>query len=296
MISSRRTFITIILVLLLSSCNLPFQQPTQDLVSQSQALSDTESIPKGLQQIRVEYDHHFKFDIPLGEMLVNFETKVKGFVPLKLENIGSGPSDCDPNFPTLVYEQLSGYSKIDVTGSATFSSEDVSCSCEFNDKIDVEANGKTTFEDGQFEGRCVDQKRINVQLKEKWYIAPKWQCQCADPDQELMADKIMASIPAISNPELEKKTLKFNYLCPGTYIEEQFADPSGYGSGSYLWTWRPGFDEERDPGRAVPTQGALSIDQELFPEGQPSCIDNAVAEWGPPIENIVQPVTKWFTQ
>jgi hypothetical protein len=289
-------FVIIICIALLSSCTLPSLRPTQELVSESQTLSGNSSVPTGHGQERIEYDHHFKFDIPLSEMQVNFETKVKGFVPLNLVKIGSGPSDCDPNFPKLVYEQLYGNSIVDVTGSATFFSEDVGCSCKFSDKIDIEANGKTTYEDGQFEGRCVDQKRINIQLKEKWYNAPKWQCQCDDPDDELMADKMMASIPAISNPELENKTIKFNYLCPGTYLEEKFADPNGYGSGSYLWTWRPSFDETSDPGRAVPTQGAFSLDQDLFPEGQPSCISAAVAEWGPPLESIVQPVTAWFTE
>jgi hypothetical protein len=288
--------IIIIYTAMMSSCNLPNLRPPQNLVSQSQALSGNNSIPAGHGQVRVEYDHHFNFDVSLSNTQINFETKVNGFVPLNVVQNGLGHSDCEPSATKIVYEQLSGKSKIDVTGSAAYSTGDGGCFCNFNDKIDVQANGKTTYDEGQYDGHCALQKRINIQLKEKWYTAPKWQCKCDDPDDEEMAAKMMASIPAIGNPELEKQTIKFNYLCPGTYLEEQFTDPTGYGSGSYRWTWRPSFDEPSDPGRAVPTQGALSLDPDLFPGGQPSCIEAAVAEWGPPLESIVQPVTEWFTQ
>ena len=97
-ILSRLVFVILICTVVISSCNLPSLRPTQDLVSQSQALSGDSNVPAGHGQERVEYDHHFKFHVPLGEMQVNFETKVKGFVPLNLVHIGSAPSDCDPIF------------------------------------------------------------------------------------------------------------------------------------------------------------------------------------------------------
>jgi hypothetical protein len=261
-------------------CNMPSLPAGQAPAGSSQP---------GYGQRRVEYGHHFTFDLP--RLHVNIQ--VSGYVPLNVVQNGTGTSDCEPGVE-LLYEQLSGSSNVNIAGSAEFISGDKRCSCELSDTVEVEASAKTFYEEGQYEGRCALQYRTGVQLREVWFTSPHWRCRCDDPEAEPLVQMALSSTPAIANPYLEGRTIVFDSLCPGSYLEEEFADPTGFGSGTYRWTWRPGSDEPSEPGQGFPTYEPYSLDSDLYPSGQPSCVSVAQAHWGPALDAIVQPVTEWF--
>lgn len=255
--------------------------------SQSQAMLVGGTSPYGYGTSRVVYEHNFDFIFSGGSSSMQMNTSVKGFVPMDVTKAGEGSPVCDwgdykPNH--LLY---SGKGKVDVTGSAFMGDDDDSCSCTISNKIDVTADAVTTFEALIDNGKCYERTTINIRLDETWYTKPNWKCTCTDPDDAPEAEQQFNAMPSIPNPDLKEKTLQFNYYCDGSYIDEDLADPSGIGTGTYMWTWYSGKNETANP----PTNpGGLAQDPSQEPI--PDCSEG---RWGPSLDSIMPAIT-WYNQ
>ena len=289
-------------------CNMPGLGKDSDFASQSQALSGggNQAAGSGGQSgggagygsERLEYDHNFAFDFSGSNNTVHVEITVKGVIPVTTTQNAMGPWECVDRTLDGLYEQVSGSATIPFQGSADWTSGDDHCSCSLADSLQVNIMGKTYYEWLQADEDCPT-RMIALQVKEKWFTEHEWQCVCDDPrkTEKLHVAESMAMFPSVANPELEKKTMIFPIGCPEeSSLEATLSDPSGMGSGSYRWTFRSGVNEPSDPGRRVNQPNPLAQDADQWSGDTPivgfgTC---PPGEWGPPLESIVQPASKWF--
>lgn len=268
-----------------SACNAPslraLPEPTHETV--------TGAGSSGYGHVRVEYDHTFQVDARQGSEGFQMTLAIQGWVPLELKLSGVGPHECLGQVSDNLYHQLAGSGTVSVRGTLETFSRDGGCTCSLADSVDVQANAKTMWLRPPGE-RC-DDEVVYVQLVETWYTHPDWKCQCVNDDDPAL--ELVAHIPTLRNPNLALMTLEFPVSCPGAYLEEPFSDPTAIARGMYRWTWRPATEEPADPGRRFATQGALSLDEEVQPEGAPECTAARKAVWGPALDSIVQPASEW---
>jgi hypothetical protein len=287
-LSTRVVTLLMVGILGISGCNMPGAKQDSNYASQSQALSGVGSQSAGEGTMRLEYDHNFSFDYG-GSNTVHMDITIKGEVPLTITQIGVGATlKCiDGETP---YFQMSGSSTIPFEATADFTNGDKHCSCSLPDSIEVNILGKTYFEYLTPEIKC-PQPRVALQVKEKWFTEHKWQCVCDDPDdtKKLHVEESMAMFPMVGNPELEKKTMVFPFMCPGeSTLRATTLDPTGMGSGSYQWIFSSGINEGPDRYKLGPS----------FENWKPGMSTEPIqcfsGEWGPSLESIPQPVREWL--
>lgn len=231
------------------------------------------------------YDHNFTYSFNMGTASMNMTTEVNGGVNFNLIQTASGIVDIPNQSESLElpYFRLSGSGSVPVTGTFSFTTEEDSCSCEFNDSIQVNIAGLTQWKPNEVGN--VDWK-LNLELNETWYTNPDWKCECSKPEMGPIARMNMQQIPAWKPEGLQDKTLEFLYHCDGMYITEDFQGAGG--EGSYRWTYR----------RPNPIEYELSAwpkdtyDERLFPQGQLLCSDQQ-GTWGPPLALIEPIVATW---
>lgn len=298
-------------IILSLSCTGPYSQAVNPVSTEEMQLATSESalgsdegedqgsdtdqgnreFPPGYGESRIEYDHEFTFDMMFDGKGLRLEINVEDYVPINNVAAGYGNYWCNgENLTGWVYYKYKGEKQLQVNGTGLFSSGDESCSCEFSDKIDVSIEGITHSEKRNPGDQC-DNMHISVAFDETWYSDPDWTCSCDDPDHNPIAEMNMEQIPGVVPPGLSEKTLRFDYICPGQFREENMI--SGIGKGVYQWTWRPGNDENKtDP---MSTQQPIELDEDLFPDGPPSCVQVYEPQWGPALSSIDNGVTEWIT-
>jgi hypothetical protein len=292
---------------LLAACNLKLggdfnpedQQPTHSAglgAGQPENLpsSSNKTYPPNYGQPRIEYDHQFSLDAMQGGGGLKMEIHVTGDVPMNLEASGWGQRTCSGETLQWPYLKLHGENQVRVVGSGTFSTGDEGCSCTLAAVIEVKAQGMTHAMPASAGAGC-ESIFVSIQLDETWYKNSDWTCSCSDAEDNPIAEMAMERMPAVVPPDLAEKTIRFDYYCPGSFRQEQLADPTGTLKGHYIWTWRPGMDEVKGD-RAVVTLTTEDLDIQLFPQGAPSCASSSEAVFGPPLPSIDSGVTEWFPQ
>ncbi len=304
----RITIVT--LALFVAGCNMPLARDVESVIeeeiareskesaqgadSESQNADQAESqdekeVPPGYGQSRIEYDHEFGFNAMADGAGLMMEIKIDDYVSLQQQEVGIGPYWCKGETIDWVYRKFTGENQLIVQGTGLFSAGDEACSCVFSDVVDVMIEGITHSGLQNPDDEC-HSEFFSAEFNEEWYISPDWTCACDDPEKNFIAETNMEQILQVTPPGLSDKTLRFIFTCPGSFRQESFKDPTGVGTGSYQWTWRPGFDEGKN---SVSTQPLEAGDWSQFPDGAPDCAWVHEPQWGPPLSSIDPGVTEW---
>ena len=231
------------------------------------------------------YDHQFNYNLNMGTTSLSMTTEVSGGVNFNITQTASGMVDIPSQnqLLELPYFRVDGSGNVPITGTFSFITDEDSCSCEFNDTMQVSISGLTHWKPNEV-GNV--EWKLNLELSETWYADPQWNCKCSEPEMGPIARMNMEQIPAWQPEGLTDKTLEFLYHCDGMYITEDFQGAGG--TGSYRWTYR----------RSNPIEYEFSAlpkdvyDEKQFPQGQLLCSDKQ-GMWGPPLGSLEPIVATW---
>lgn len=278
------------MMVMVSGCNMPSLGKQSDYASQSQALGGGAGGALAGTP-RLEYDHKFQFE--KGDVRVDIA--ITGEIPLTATSSSTAWFECSPSTHSEsgdrpVY-QLSGSGKVNMGGTADWSSDTSGCVCSLTDTIEVNIQGVTYPEFwGVHSGGSCQSPSVALKVMETWNTAPAWQCTCNTPEdvEKMHIEENLAAFSQWRNPELEKKTMIFPMECNGD--SDLVANLSMFGTGDYWWTFHSGINE--GPGRY---EGGLGY-RDYDPTKPKELISCPGGEWGPPLESILaeNPVPKWF--
>jgi hypothetical protein len=286
-----RTIALGLVVAVLSACNMAAQDKQQEggeYASQAQALTGGGGALAGTP--RLQYDHKFQFE--KGDVRVDIA--IAGEIPLTASSASKMVFECSPSTHSettarVVY-QYSGSGKVNIGGTADWSSETSGCVCSLGDTIEVNIQGVEFPAWGKpGSGGSCQETMVALKVMETWNTAPAWQCTCNTPEdvEKMHIEENLAAFSQWRNPELEKKTMIFPMDCPGD--SDLVANLSMFGTGDYWWTFHRGANE--GPNRY---EGGLGYG-DYTPSAPKELINCPAGEWGPPLESVIadNPVPKW---
>jgi len=230
---------------------------------------------------------------------VRVDITITGEIPLTATSKSTMVFECSPSTKSesgdrMVY-QFSGSWKVNIDGTADWSSYASGCACSLTDTIEVNIQG-VTFPQwlgvGSGSSGSCQMEAVALKVMETWNTAPAWQCTCNTPEhvEKVHIEENLAAFSQWRNPELEKKTMIFPMGCPGD--SDLVENLSMFGKGDYWWTFHSGANEGPSRYQHGPNETQWIGEG----EGKVEPFSCAQGEWGPSLESILaeNPVPKWF--